>query len=205
MKNLSDYISACVLFYITPMNFWQGKLVRLRGVEPSDAPAFFEWNLDSEAARSLEFVFPPVSLAQVTSWTEGESLKKLENDSFTFVIEDTGQKVVGSIRTHNCNHYNGTFSYGIHVDAGERRNGIAADAIAMVLNYYFGELRYQKVTVTVNTDNDASIGLHEKLGFVKEGTIRRMFYSRGIYRDVHWYGLTIDEWGEAKLFRTTAE
>jgi RimJ/RimL family protein N-acetyltransferase len=64
----------------------------------------------------------------------------------------------------------------------------------MILKYFFKELRYQKVTVTVNDDNAASIALHEKAGFTREGTIRRMFYSEGKYHDVHWYGLTNDEW-----------
>jgi hypothetical protein len=34
------------------MNFWQGKLIRLRGVEPSDAETFARWNEDSEMARA---------------------------------------------------------------------------------------------------------------------------------------------------------
>jgi hypothetical protein len=28
-------------------NFWQGRLVRLRGVEPSDAETFARWNHDN--------------------------------------------------------------------------------------------------------------------------------------------------------------
>jgi len=38
------------------MNFWQGKKVRLRAIEPSDAETFIRWNLDSERARHLDFV-----------------------------------------------------------------------------------------------------------------------------------------------------
>ena len=59
------------------MNFWQGKLVRLRGVEPSDAEVFARWNLDSEMARDLDFVWPPVSLAQIKEHVEEISLRKL--------------------------------------------------------------------------------------------------------------------------------
>src|SRR5262245_8655425 len=47
------------------LNFWQGKNVRLRGIEPLDADIFFAWNMDSEMARRLDFVWPPVSEAQV--------------------------------------------------------------------------------------------------------------------------------------------
>jgi RimJ/RimL family protein N-acetyltransferase len=176
------------------MNVWQGKLVRLRGLEPSDATAFFEWNLDSEMARNLEFVWPPVSQAQVRTWVEEQSQRKLENDSFTWVIEDSSGRAVGAISTHSCNPRNGTFSYGVNIAREDRRKGFAAEAIGLVLRYYFEELRYQKVTVQVYSYNEGSMELHEKLGFVREGTLRRMVYTGGRYHDAHWYGLTREEW-----------
>src|SRR5687767_1275319 len=107
---------------------------------------------------------------------------------------DATGTAVGLIRTHNCNHHSGTFMYGLFVAAEHQRMNHASDAIRIVLRYYFGELRYQKVTATVNAYNKGSIALHEKLGFTKEGTISRMFYSGGEYHDVHWYGMTKEEW-----------
>ncbi|HKQ77041.1 MAG TPA: GNAT family protein [Blastocatellia bacterium] len=176
------------------LNFWQGKNVRLRGIEPSDADIFFAWNMDSEMARRLDFVWPPVSQAQVKREIEELSQKKLEHDSFTWVIEDTSGAAVGSISTHNCNARNGTFSYGVGVVREHQRKGYAAEAIQMILKYYFEELRYQKVSVAVHSYNEESIALHEKLGFVREGTLRRMIYTRGEYFDVYWYGMTKEEW-----------
>lgn len=69
----------------------------------------------------------------------------------------------------------------------------------MVLKYYFEELRYQKVTVPVYGFNEASVALHERLGFVREGTLRRMVYTGGAYYDAHWYGLTKEEWEQSTL------
>jgi ribosomal protein S18 acetylase RimI-like enzyme len=96
-------------------NFWRGRLVRLRGVEPSDAETFARWNLDSEAAL-------------------------------------------------------------------------------LVLKYYFDELRYQKCLVAVHANNPASVALHEKLGFVREGTLRRMVYTGGQFHDLHRYGMLKEQW-----------
>ena len=39
---------------------------------------------------------------------------------------------------------------------------LRSGAIQLVLNYYFAELRYQKVTVGIVSYNEASIALHEK-------------------------------------------
>jgi len=48
-----------------PTNFWQGKLIRLRAVEPSDWQAHYEWNHDSEMSRRLDHVWLPSSEAGV--------------------------------------------------------------------------------------------------------------------------------------------
>lgn len=176
------------------MSFWQGKKIKLRAIEPSDAALFIRWNLDSKRARHLDFVWPPQSEAAVRRWVEARSQKKLENGAFHWIIENLSGAPVGSIATHSCSPRDGTFGYGIDVAPEHRRKGYAAEAIFLVLKYYFQELRYQKVTVPVHADNEASIALHEKLGFVREGTLRRTFYSQGRYVDVHWYGMTKEEW-----------
>jgi RimJ/RimL family protein N-acetyltransferase len=178
------------------MNFWQGQRVRLRGVEPDDAALFACWNQDSERARFLDFLWPPGSLASVRTWAEEQSQRKLENDTFHWVIENQEGIPIGSISTHDCNLRAGTFSYGVDVAPEYRGQGYAGEAIRMVLRYYFEELRYQKVTVVIHADNPASIRLHEKLGFQKEGTLRRMVYTRGNYIDALWYGLTREEFSQ---------
>jgi RimJ/RimL family protein N-acetyltransferase len=179
-------------------NFWQGNKVRLRAVEPSDTEFFIKWNLDSERAANLDFVWPPVSEASVRDWVESQSKKKLQDDSYIWIIEDRYEVPVGSIDTHSCNSRNGTFSYGIHIDPDYRGKGYAAEAIHLILRYYFEELRYQKVTVPVHSDNESSIRLHERLGFKEEGRHRNMLFTRGSFIDVLWYGMTIDEFRESQ-------
>ena len=179
------------------MNFWQGRLVRLRGVEPSDAETFARWNLDSETARGLDFVWPPVSLAFVRHDFEQLSLRKLEDDAFFWVVEDAAGAAVGQINTHSCDHRVGVFRYGLSVAAEHRRRGYATEAVQIVLKYYFEELRYQKCLVTVHSNNAASVALHEKLGFAREGTLRRMVYTGGRFFDLYHYGLLKEEWEQS--------
>ena len=175
------------------MNFWQGKIIRLRSIEPSDAEYFIRWNLDSERARLLDFLWPPQSESSVHAWVEEQSRRKLENDSFHWVIENLEDTPVGSISTHDCNPRHGTFSYGIDIAPEHQQKGYATEAIQLVLRYYFQELRYQKVTVPVHSDNPSSIKLHERLGFQREGTHRRMQFTQGAFVDVIWFGMTIEE------------
>ena len=182
------------------MNFWQGEKVRLRGVEPSDAGEFFRWNLDSEMSRRLEYVWPPVSEERVRDFARQQSLKTLEGDAFTWVIEARREgRAVGTIATHHCEPQHGTFMYGVHVAREHARRGYAAEAVRLVLKYYFEERRYQKATVSVHGYNAASVALHEKLGFRREGALRRMIYTNGEYFDQLWYGLTKEEWEASPL------
>ena len=182
------------------MNFWQGEKVRLRGVELTDAEEFFRWNLDSEMSRGLEFVWPPVSAERVRDFVRQQSLKTLEGDAFTWVIEDAKEgRAVGTIATHHCEPQHGTFMYGVHVAREDAGRGYAAEAALIVLRYYFAERRYQKVTVSIHGYNAASVALHEKLGFRREGALRRMIYTNGEYFDQLWYGLTKEEWEASPL------
>jgi RimJ/RimL family protein N-acetyltransferase len=175
------------------MNYWQNETIRLRGIEPSDAPYFYRWNLDSERARFLDFVWPPVSEASVNEWAETQSKQKLEGDSFHWIIENKTGDPVGSINTHRCNPRTGNFSYGIDIAAEHRRQGYARAAIRLVLRYYFEELRYQKVTTSVSSQNEGSIRLHQNLGFQEEGRLRRVIYTQGQYVDELWFGMTAEE------------
>jgi RimJ/RimL family protein N-acetyltransferase len=174
-------------------NFWQGERVRLRALEPGDAEAHFLWNHDSEMARNLDFVWPPSSRESVRRWAERTAAQGMEGDAFHWVIEDAAGELVGAINTHHCDRRVGTFEYGVAVRSEHQRKGYAAEAIALVLRYFFEELRYQKVTVHIHSENVGSLRLHERLGFQLEGRLRRMGYTHGRYLDDMVYGLTREE------------
>ena len=74
-----------------------------------------------------------------------------------------------------------------------QRRGYASEAIALVLRYYFQELRYQKASVRAYSFNEPSIRLHERLGFQLEGRLRREVYTEGRYFDVLVFGMTAEE------------
>ncbi len=174
------------------MNFWEGERVRLRAIEPDDA-AFFRLQRDTERNRLLDFLPPPLSLAALEVWVREQSQKGLEDDAFQWLIENKAGERVGSIVTHTCNPRNGTFSYALDIAAAARRKGYAAEAVSLVLRYYFGELRYQKVHVSVQSNNEASIALHQKLRFELEGTQKRMIFQQGAYLDLLLFGLSAED------------
>jgi RimJ/RimL family protein N-acetyltransferase len=85
------------------------------------------------------------------------------------------------------------FSWGLNIIQEHRRKGYASEALPIVKRYSFQELRNQKVKVHNTSFNEASIKLHERLGFQQEGRISRTNYTDGQYFDDLVYGLTKEE------------
>ena len=50
-------------------NFWQGKLVRLRAVEPEDWQHFFDCLADTYFDRYTDNIIPPQSREALKKWT----------------------------------------------------------------------------------------------------------------------------------------
>ena len=175
---------------------WQSDRIRLRAVEPDDWEVFYAWNQDDEMARGLDRIWFPQSREAVRRWAAEASVRRPDNDAFHWVIEDLAGTILGSISTHDCDRRNGTFAYGVNILPEHRRRRYASEAIRVVLRYYFQELGYQKVTVQVHAFNDASIGLHERLGFQREGRLRRMVFTRGRHFDSLVFGLVAEEFAD---------
>lgn len=170
-------------------NFWQGNSIRLRGIEPEDADFFYRWNQETETQQQLDRIWFPSSLERQRQWTAKQSTKAIDDDCYFFVIENLDTAQVGMIHTRECDPQNGHFTYAVALKVEHRRKGYAQEAVNMILNYYFQELRYHKVTVDIFEYNTASVMLHEKLGFSKEGQLRQIRFAEGKYFDLLKYGL----------------
>jgi RimJ/RimL family protein N-acetyltransferase len=181
---------------MTPPNLWQGQRVRLRAVEPGDWQTFFDWNADTDLARSTYFIPFPVSREAQKKWTAEQSTLEPKDHAFRWVIENLAGELVGTLNTHTCDPRNGTFRYGVAIRREHWRRGYASEAIRLVLAYFFRELHYQKVNVEIYAFNESSLKLHRKLGFKEEGRLRRMIYTGGAYHDEILLGLTAEEFEE---------
>jgi RimJ/RimL family protein N-acetyltransferase len=179
-------------------NVWSGSKVRLRSVLSSDWQAFHENDYDSEGARLCDVIHFPRSEDGTKTWAEHQTSKGPNGDNVMFAIETLDGVLVGSLSTASCDSRHGTFKYGVAIFREHWRNGYASEAIMILLRYYFEELRYQKVTAHVYAFNENSVALHERLGFVQEGRLRNMIFTRGQHFDEYLYGLTKSEYEKLK-------
>jgi len=162
-------------------------------LEPEDWEVHYEWNHDTEMSRALHYVWFPQSRAAVKKWVDEAAGNRPETHKVDFVIETLAGEHAGVIGVPEFEQRNGTFKYGVAIRAQHQRKGYASEAIMILLRHYFNELRYHKVNATVYSFNEASIKLHERLGFQLEGRLRQMIYTHGTYHDELIFGLTAEE------------
>ncbi|MGG3506162.1 GNAT family protein [Paenibacillus lautus] len=173
---------------------WSGNKVRLRAILATDWERFHNNDFDSESARLCDVIYFPRSEEGTKNWAGNQASKGPDSDNFSLAIETLDGELVGSIVAHSCDKRHGTFKYGVAIFREHWRNGYASEAVKILARYYFEELRYQKVTAHVYAFNEGSIALQEHLGFVQEGRLRNMIYTKGQLFDEFVYGLTKSEY-----------
>jgi ribosomal-protein-serine acetyltransferase len=72
--------------------------------------------------------------------------------------------------------------------------GLATKACSLFIENAFEELKLNKVEINVASKNVKSKAIPERLGFIKEGTIRHYEFLNGEYLDRDIYGLLKQEW-----------
>jgi len=85
-------------------------------------------------------------------------------------------------------------SLGYCFDDAAWGHGYASEAARALLQWAFDTLEMNRVQAETDTRNAASARVLEKLGFVREGTLREDCVVNGEVSDSWAYGLIIREW-----------
>ncbi len=176
--------------------FWQGEKTRLRPWRLEDAELRFAASLDTPTRQMhQDGVELPTSMEIQREWLEKAAGFK-DDDMLRFATENLEGVTVGWVTLHSRDPKNGTFGFGVAVYRDYRGHGYAVDAVRIVLKYGFWEQRYQKCNSVCFKTNEASIRMHQKLGFIEEGRIRRNAFFNGQYHDDVLFGMTREEFDE---------
>jgi [ribosomal protein S5]-alanine N-acetyltransferase len=165
-----------------------GRLL-LRPVADSDAEALFALH---QSARVLRYWDSP-------PWTDPARADAFVARSRTMAAEGTGVRLVlerasdgaflgwCSLSRWNPDHRTAALGYCLAEPAWGR--GYATEAARAVLGWAFETLDLNRVQAETDTRNLASARVLEKLGFVREGTLREDCVVHGEVSDSWVYGL----------------
>jgi RimJ/RimL family protein N-acetyltransferase len=182
----------------------RGRVVYLRPPERSDIPLFVRWLSD---ARTTGFLASrsPIGLAMEERWFD-DVLEHHGRDRWFFVIcrlED--DRPVGSLDLRDIGLTSGGAGLGIVIgDPADTGHGYGTDALAILLEFGFGELRLERMWLDVFAFNERARHVYERLGFVHEATLRHAIFHGGRHLDLHRMAILREEWA-ARQSVPTAE
>jgi len=175
-----------------------GKKIILRRVEKEDLERIAEWRNTPEINKYFFNLFP-ICKSNQERWFE-----QLINssDRILFIIEDKkNKKPIGTAGLQNIDFKNQNAEYG-NILIGEleyRGKGYAVDATTTLLKFSFEEMNLERIYIYVLEFNSRSIKPSEKIGFHKEGILRRAFFTQGKFVDIILMAILRKEFQEARF------
>ena len=166
----------------------QGRLVRLRAYEKSDADAMVRWASDEEVTRWHGPPNLPASRAQAEKFIEA-ALASGDAAKY-YAIEALDGKLVGDcgLRAIDWKCRKAEF----FITIGEKSlwdKGFGTDALRIVIRLAFEKMNLNRLWLTALVDNPRAVRCYEKCGFVREGLLRQESYVDAKYRDVFMMAL----------------
>ena len=125
-----------------------------------------------------------VSSHEQQEWFESLSSRK-DTLYFTIVAHyNSTSSVVGAIGLRHINWVNRNGKLIVYIHWPDRGNGYGPEAIEIFCKYCFERLNLHKIYLDVLDHNSAAISVYEKVGFVKEGTLKDQAFINGRYNNM---------------------
>jgi len=161
----------------------------LRQITQDDIHEFFWIRNNDEVMKYIQFP----RLASIEKAKERIDFLNdltLKNEAINWAISlKEDNKLIGWILYKNIDLVNHRAEVGYLLHPDFWRKGIVQEALTAVLDFGFNTLHFHSIEAFVNPENDASILLLEKNGFVKEAHFKENFYFEGAFLDTGVYSL----------------
>ena len=175
--------------------------MNLRVLEKEDLPLFVEWVNKPE-------VFGEYNPLHQMSRTEAEKMLENPLELKAFIIEKKDGSKIGFIAHFHVLHLGtGTkqLEIGYTLVPSERGKGYGTEATQLMVDYLFLSKDVMRIQAQTDQRNIASQKLLEKVGFKKEGMLRKNFFMRGEWTDDYIYSIIREEWKEPKILTKKVE
>ncbi|HSR94617.1 MAG TPA: arsinothricin resistance N-acetyltransferase ArsN1 family B [Solirubrobacterales bacterium] len=159
---------------------------------------------DRDAAACVAIYAPHVETGATSFEQEPPSPAELAEriaataKTYPWLVAERNGDVVGY--AYACPHrarpaYRWAVEVSVYVAAGQHRTGVGR-ALYRELIERLRRQGFQIACAGITLPNEASVALHESLGFVAVGVYRRIGWKAGAWRDVGWWQLELEPAGE---------
>ena len=180
----------------------EGKNVRLKLIDIEDTDFFFEFLNRIDFYGEYEAILPQISKTYAQ--------KRIENPEKTdvnwtwFVIEKKDGTKIGFI-LYFTNQPREWIEVGYALMPSEMGKGYGTEALQIMVDYLFLSKDIMRIQATTDERNKPSQRILEKVGFQKEGCIRKSGFTRGAWVNDHLYSMLREEWKEPKILTKTTK
>lgn len=142
----------------------EGKISRLRALEPSDVHILYRWENDLALWR-VSGTLAPFSRHTLSRLIEEQQFDIYATRQQRLIIENLDGVVVGAIDLFEFDPQNMRVGVGIIIDEAFRCRGYAKDALLALESYARDILRIHQIWCGVTADNKASEALFLSAGY----------------------------------------
>lgn len=173
----------------------EGERVTLNTVEEEDIQLLRDGVNDPRVRIAAGQVLPSNGV-QEREWFEETSTSPDVLQLLVVVDTEAGHDDTraGVVEFDPIDRETGTVDVAYWLRPGFRGNGYGREALELMVDYAFSQLRLHRVNAAVYDFNEASMRLLDSVGFTAEGVQRENAYVDGAYRDTHYFGILEDEW-----------
>ena len=148
----------------------EATICRLRALEPEDLELMYGWENDMQIWR-VSGTVAPFSRHVLSRLIEEQQFDIYATRQMRLVIENDGQ-AVGAVDLFEFDPHNRRAGVGIIVDSQHRAQGLGYDALKALEQYARQTLHLHQLWCSITVDNEASLKLFRKAGYVECGLRR---------------------------------
>ncbi len=184
-------------FYQKPFPILEiDKKFYLREQVVTDAEAFFEYYTDPLVAQYI-LATNPKTIADASAEVQYcHNLFYKKQGIYWTIARKSDDKMIGAVGLYiNNNHLRAEICYDL--SRNYWRRGIMTLALAKIVEFSFKQMGVNRLEALTTENNVASIGILEKLGFIREGVLKNYRYFQQKSHDVLMLGLTPELFAKA--------
>ncbi|MGZ4691380.1 MAG: GNAT family N-acetyltransferase [Acidimicrobiia bacterium] len=151
-------------------------VVELRSPRRGDAADLHEAVRESlpELVRWMAWAHPGYSEIDTGEWVRRAGRAFADGLEFQFVVRDAGEgTVLGTVGLNAIDRLNRWANLGYWVRTSRVGRGYVTRSARLVAGFGFGELALGRIEILAAVDNRRSQAVAERLGALREGTLRR--------------------------------
>ena len=160
----------------------------IRKMQSLDLEFVLAWRNHSEVRRFM-LTQHKITSTEHRAWFD----RAVKDETYALLVIEENEIPVGCVIFSGVQP-NSTTSWGFYTSPASPA-GTGTRVCSIALDYIFNEHRVHKVMGQVLDYNAASIRIHERLGFILEGTFREHSLVTEVHHSLFCFGLLSSEWG----------